>query len=82
MTAKVDISHELAAQFRLDGLVAFVPGGYGGIGEAICWGLARSGAVAVIVGRTAQKAKALATAIQDAGLRAEVEMDGGAPTEE
>jgi NAD(P)-dependent dehydrogenase (short-subunit alcohol dehydrogenase family) len=71
MTAKVDISHELAAQFRLDGLVAFVPGGYGGIGEAICWGLARSGAVAVIVGRSAQKSNALATAIQDAGLHAE-----------
>ena len=71
MTAKVDISDELAAQFRLDGLVAFVPGGYGGIGEAICWGLARSGAVAVIVGRSAQKANALATAIQKAGLHAE-----------
>ncbi len=40
MTAHIDYTRELAAQFRLDDLVAFVPGGYGGIGEAVCWGLA------------------------------------------
>lgn len=71
MTDKVDTSHELAARFRLDGLVAFVPGGYGGIGEAVCWGLARSGAVPVIVGRSAEKSEALAAAIRNAGLHAE-----------
>ena len=30
--------------FDLHGRVAFVPGGYGGIGEAIAWGLALAGA--------------------------------------
>ena len=72
MTAGIDYSRELAAQFRLDDLVAFVPGGYGGIGEAICWGLALAGAVPVIVGRSAEKADALAKAIRNAGLRADV----------
>jgi len=71
MTAKVDTSHEFAAQFRLDGLVAFVPGGYGGIGQAVCWGLARSGAIPVIVGRSAEKSEALAATIRNAGLHAE-----------
>ena len=67
----VDYSHELSAQFRLDGLVAFVPGGYGGIGEAVCWGLALAGAVPVIVGRNVDKADALAAAIRKAGLLAD-----------
>jgi gluconate 5-dehydrogenase len=68
---EVDYLQELRSQFRLDGLVAFVPGGYGGIGEAVCWGLALAGAVPVIVGRTAQKAEALAAAIRNAGLKAD-----------
>ncbi len=67
----VDYSQELRTQFRLDGLVAFVPGGYGGIGEAVCWGLALAGAIPVIVGRTAQKAEALAVAMRNAGLQAD-----------
>ncbi len=71
MTNAVDTSLALAAQFRLDGLVAFVPGGYGGIGEAVCWGLARSGAIPVIVGRSAQKANALAKSIRNAGCHAD-----------
>jgi len=71
MTAHIDYPSELAAQFRLDGLVAFVPGGYGGIGEAVCWGLALAGAVPVIVGRNVDKAEALAAAIRKAGLLAD-----------
>ena len=71
MAAPID-SRELAPQFRLDGLVAFVPGGYGGIGEAVCWGLALAGALPVIVGRSAEKADALAGAIRNSGLRADV----------
>jgi NAD(P)-dependent dehydrogenase (short-subunit alcohol dehydrogenase family) len=70
-TPQVEFSRELAGQFRLDTLVAFVPGGYGGIGEAVCWGLALAGAVPVIVGRSADKANALAAAIRAAGLRAD-----------
>jgi NAD(P)-dependent dehydrogenase (short-subunit alcohol dehydrogenase family) len=48
---------------RLDGKVAVVPGGYGGIGEAVCWGLAQSGAHVVIAGRNAEKSQALAERI-------------------
>jgi len=72
MTSDFDYSRELAAHFRLDGLVAFVPGGYGGIGEAICWGLALAGAVPVVVGRSAEKANTLAAAIRNTGLHADV----------
>ena len=71
MTVHIDYTHQLAAQFRLDGLVAFVPGGYGGIGEAVCWGLALAGANPVIIGRSAERAEALAAAIRNAGLRAD-----------
>lgn len=46
--------------FSLKGKTAFVPGGYGGIGEAICRGLARAGARVFVAGRSAAKANALA----------------------
>ena len=46
--------------FSLNGKTAFVPGGYGGIGEAICKGLAQAGARVVVAGRLEAKAKALA----------------------
>ena len=71
MTVDIDYARELASQFRLDGLVAFVPGGYGGIGEAICWGLALAGAIPIVVGRSADRADVLAAAIRNAGLRAD-----------
>ncbi len=38
--ARPDYARLLAGGFDLRGRVAFVPGGYGGIGEAIAWGLA------------------------------------------
>jgi gluconate 5-dehydrogenase len=59
-----------AAHFDLAGKAAFVPGGYGGIGEAIAWGLARHGAAVAIAGRDEAKAQALAAAMRGAGLRA------------
>ena len=46
--------------FTLKGKTAFVPGGYGGIGEAICKGLAQAGATVVVAGRSEAKAKTLA----------------------
>jgi len=49
--------------FDLKGKTAFVPGGYGGIGEAISKGLARAGAGVVIAGRDGKKAAALARRI-------------------
>jgi gluconate 5-dehydrogenase len=53
--------------FRLDGKVALVPGGYGGIGEAVSWGLAAAGAKVVVAGRDAARTAALAEALRGAG---------------
>ena len=49
-----------AGQTDSAGKVAFVAGGYGGIGEAVAHALARRGATVVIAGRDAAKAQALA----------------------
>jgi len=46
--------------FSLKGRTAFVPGGYGAIGAAICRGLAEAGARVIVAGRDATKAAALA----------------------
>ena len=56
--------------FDLAGKVAFIPGGYGGIGEAIAWGLARHGASVAIAGRDHAKADALAARLRAEGLTA------------
>lgn len=58
------------SMFSLDGRVAFVPGGYGGIGEAVSWGLAQRGAAVAVAGRSAHKAEALAQRMRNAGHRA------------
>jgi NAD(P)-dependent dehydrogenase (short-subunit alcohol dehydrogenase family) len=46
--------------FDLKGKTAFVPGGYGAIGAAICRGLAAAGARVIVAGRDGRKAAALA----------------------
>jgi NAD(P)-dependent dehydrogenase (short-subunit alcohol dehydrogenase family) len=46
--------------FSLKGKTAFVPGGYGAIGAAICRGLAQFGARVIVAGRDGRKAAALA----------------------
>jgi NAD(P)-dependent dehydrogenase (short-subunit alcohol dehydrogenase family) len=56
--------------FSLEGQAAFVPGGYGGIGEAVAWGLAQAGARVAIAGRSREKAEALASQLCAAGHRA------------
>lgn len=49
--------------FRLDGKVAVLPGGYGGIGEALALGLAQFGADVVVAGRNGDKARTVAEEI-------------------
>jgi NAD(P)-dependent dehydrogenase (short-subunit alcohol dehydrogenase family) len=55
------------ASFSLAGRVAFVPGGYGDIGRAVAWQLARAGAAVAVAGRSADKAQALAAELAGAG---------------
>lgn len=60
----------LDSLFRLDGKVALVPGGYGGIGEAVCRGLAAAGAKVAVAGRSAEKCRALAETLTAEGFDA------------
>jgi NAD(P)-dependent dehydrogenase (short-subunit alcohol dehydrogenase family) len=71
ITPPINFAEDLSNLFDLTGQVAFVPGGTGGLGEAICWGLAQAGAVVAVAGRDKQKAHELAAAITKAGFRAE-----------
>jgi len=62
--------------FNLEGKVAIVAGGAGGIGSAICEGLAAFGATVVVCGRTGAKVEKLAADINTAGGQAwGVELD-------
>ena len=62
--------------FNLERKVAIVAGGAGGIGSAICEGLAAFGATVVVCGRTGVKAEKLAAGINAAGGQAwGVELD-------
>lgn len=70
ITPRIDFPRELSGLFDLKGKVAYVPGGYGGIGEAIAWGLALAGAKVAVSGRDAAKAEGLARELQAAGHRA------------
>jgi gluconate 5-dehydrogenase len=63
-------SQTIAQSFRLDGKVALVPGGYGGIGEAVCRGLAASGAKIAVAGHKPERAEALADALKNEGYEA------------
>ncbi|GAB4560130.1 MAG: glucose 1-dehydrogenase [Rhizobacter sp.] len=66
----VDFIQSLAGLFDLRGRVAYVPGGYGGIGEAVAWGLAMAGARVAVSGRSFDKADALAARLRANGLDA------------
>ena len=59
-----------ADPFSLAGRVAYMPGGYGDIGAALAWGLARAGARIAVSGRDEAKAQALAAALRAAGHEA------------
>jgi NAD(P)-dependent dehydrogenase (short-subunit alcohol dehydrogenase family) len=56
--------------FRLDGKVALVTGGYGGIGEAVCRGLVGMGAKVAVTGHNAEKAAACASTLARDGADA------------
>ena len=58
---------DTAGLFGLHGRVAYVPGGYGGIGAAIATALAAAGAAVAVAGRSADKAEAFAAKLRDAG---------------
>ena len=69
LTPRVDVA-ALDRLFDLTGTRAFVPGGYGALGEAIAWGLARYGAAVAIAGPKAVKAETLAADIAASGATA------------
>jgi len=56
--------------FRLDGKVALVTGGYGGIGEAVSFLLARLGAKVAVTGHNGDKAAACVAALKKDGHEA------------
>ncbi len=58
------------ARFRLDGRVAIVGGGSGGIGMRVCAALAGAGAQVAIIGRSAARLDAARKAVEKAGSRA------------
>ncbi len=69
LTPKIDLT-SMDRLFDLTGLRAFIPGGYGALGEAIAWGLARFGASVAIAGPSRDKAEALAESICESGAKA------------
>jgi NAD(P)-dependent dehydrogenase (short-subunit alcohol dehydrogenase family) len=71
ITPMVNFSRELAGLFDLSGKTAFVPGGTGGLGEAISWGLALAGAAVAIGARDRDKAERLAQTIA-AGTKSKI----------
>lgn len=70
ITPETDFSAELTALFDIKDKVAYLPGGYGGIGEAIAWGLALRGAKVVVAGRSQERAETLASRLREAGHEA------------
>lgn len=63
-------ARQLAGLFRLDGKVALVAGGYGGIGEAISLALSSYGAAVAVSGRSIGRASDLADTLSASGGRA------------
>jgi NAD(P)-dependent dehydrogenase (short-subunit alcohol dehydrogenase family) len=63
-------AREFTGLFDVSNKNVFIPGGYGGIGEAIAWGLAANGARVIVSGRSREKAEKLATEITAAGYKA------------
>lgn len=66
ITPEFDARKSLTGLFDLSGQVVFVPGGYGGLGEAISYALGMQGARVAIGGRDRTKADTLAKKVQQA----------------
>lgn len=62
------------ARWRLDGEVAFVTGGGGGIGRAICATLATAGATVVVVDQSLERAEQAAADIAAQGARVDTKV--------
>ena len=60
------------AELSLEGKIAFVPGGYGGLGAAICRGLAAHGVKVIVAGRSLTQANALAEKIRGVAIAMDV----------
>jgi len=71
ITPVIDFASELSSLFDMRDKVVFMPGGYGGIGEAVAWALALAGAHVTVAGRHPDKAEQLAGALQERGLSAD-----------
>jgi NAD(P)-dependent dehydrogenase (short-subunit alcohol dehydrogenase family) len=69
LTPNVDLT-ALNGLFDLTGLRAFIPGGYGAIGETLAWAFAKRGASVAIAGPSAEKAQTLADQITASGATA------------
>jgi NAD(P)-dependent dehydrogenase (short-subunit alcohol dehydrogenase family) len=64
---------DASSLFRLDGKVALVTGGYGGIGAPVCRGLGQMGARIAVTGHNREKAEACAGSLRAAGIDAHAE---------
>jgi NAD(P)-dependent dehydrogenase (short-subunit alcohol dehydrogenase family) len=61
------MTNSVTSSFDLSGRCAFVPGGTGGIGQAVAWTLARAGARVAVASRHTEKAEALAASLRASG---------------
>lgn len=66
----IDFDRALPGLFDLAGKVAYLPGGYGGIGEAMAWGMAQRGARIAVSGRDLRKSDELAGRLSERGYEA------------
>lgn len=69
LTPVIDVK-ALTDLFDLTGKTAFVPGGYGALGEVICWALGAYGARIVVAGPKGEKAERLAKDLHAGGYEA------------
>ena len=67
---EIDYRRDFGNLFDIEGKVFYLPGGYGGIGEASAWALAMRGARIAVSGPRGEKAEALAEALRGEGFEA------------